>query len=339
VEKQMPVNKNALIRYKTIDKCLQNRCRRWSLDDLIEACSDALYEYEGLADGVGKRTIQADIQMMRSDELGYNAPIVVVDRKYYTYADPEYSIMKKPLSMHDLEKLEEVTEILGQFRGFTYFNDLNVLVQKLEDKVDAEKKDAKQVIDMEKNENLKGLDYLDPVYQAIRSRQVLNIWYQSFKAKRAGKIVFHPYLLKEYRNRWFVLGRKDGKHALMTLALDRISELEENNEESYVDDPDFNSDEYFKDTIGVTVNSNRPVDLYLLIDHENSPYVLTKPLHHSQQIIGEYDNGVEIVIKVIPSLELEREILGFGEGIQVLSPMSFRTRIQQRLAKAINLYS
>ena len=77
----MALNKNALIRYKTIDKCLQNNYRDWTLDDLIEACSNALYEYEGREVNVSKRTIQLDIQMMRSDKLGYNAPIVVYDKK------------------------------------------------------------------------------------------------------------------------------------------------------------------------------------------------------------------------------------------------------------------
>jgi len=56
---------------------------KWTLQDLIDACSDALYEYEGIDRGVSKRTVQSDIQIMRSDKLGYNAPIVVVDRKYY----------------------------------------------------------------------------------------------------------------------------------------------------------------------------------------------------------------------------------------------------------------
>ncbi len=71
----MPANKNALIRYKTIDNCLRNRYRRWTLDDLVEACSDALYDMEGITKGVCARTVQMDIQIMRSDKLGYNAPI------------------------------------------------------------------------------------------------------------------------------------------------------------------------------------------------------------------------------------------------------------------------
>jgi hypothetical protein len=103
----MAVNKNALIRYKTIDKCLQNYYRQWTLNDLIEAVSDALYEYEGKDVDVSKRTVQLDLQMMRSDKLGYNAPIVVYDRKFYKYEDEAYSITKSPISNQDLSKLSE----------------------------------------------------------------------------------------------------------------------------------------------------------------------------------------------------------------------------------------
>ena len=84
----MPANRNALIRYKTIDNCLRNPYRRWTLEDLMDACSDALYEYEGIDKGISKRTVQMDIQMMRSEKLGYNAPIVVYENKYYKYERP-----------------------------------------------------------------------------------------------------------------------------------------------------------------------------------------------------------------------------------------------------------
>ena len=80
----MPANRNALIRYKTIDNCLRNPYRRWTLEDLVDACSDALYEYEGIDKGISKRTVQMDIQMMRSEKLGYNAPIVRSGIQYHT---------------------------------------------------------------------------------------------------------------------------------------------------------------------------------------------------------------------------------------------------------------
>ena len=108
----MPANKNALIRYKTIDRCLRNRYKRWTLDDLVDACCDALLDMEGITKGVCARTVQMDIQIMRSDKLGYNAPIVVYDKIYYTYADPDYSITEMPLTMDDCKLIKEAITLL-----------------------------------------------------------------------------------------------------------------------------------------------------------------------------------------------------------------------------------
>lgn len=111
-ETAMPANKNALIRYKTIDNCLRNRYRRWTLDDLVDACCEALYDMEGITKGVCTRTVQMDIQIMRSDKLGYNAPIEVYDKIYYRYADPGYSITEMPLSMDDCKLIKKAITLL-----------------------------------------------------------------------------------------------------------------------------------------------------------------------------------------------------------------------------------
>lgn len=108
----MPANKNALIRYKTIDNCLRNRYRRWTLDDLVDACSDALYDMEGIVKGVCARTVQKDIQIMRSDKLGYNAPIEVYDKIYYRYSEPDYSITEMPLSSDDCDLLRQAISLI-----------------------------------------------------------------------------------------------------------------------------------------------------------------------------------------------------------------------------------
>ena len=113
----MPANKNALIRYKTIDRCLRNRYRRWTLNDLVDACCDALYDMEGITKGVCARTVQMDLQIMRSDKLGYNAPIVVYDKIYYTYADPDYSITEMPLSMDDCLIIKEAITLLANMNN------------------------------------------------------------------------------------------------------------------------------------------------------------------------------------------------------------------------------
>ena len=110
----MPANKNALIRYKTIDRCLRNRFRLWTIDDLTEACSDALQEMEGITKGVSVRTVQGDLQIMRSDKLGYNAPIEVYDKIYYRYADPDYSITEMPLTLDDCKLIKRAIALLDK---------------------------------------------------------------------------------------------------------------------------------------------------------------------------------------------------------------------------------
>ena len=113
----MPLNRNTLIRLRTIDACLRRRQRLWTIEDLRRACEDALIEYEGI-DSVSLRTVQRDIELMRSDKLGYNAPIVVKQRKYYMYEDPTYSITQLPLTPHDLAELGGAIDVIRHYHEF-----------------------------------------------------------------------------------------------------------------------------------------------------------------------------------------------------------------------------
>lgn len=323
----MPINKNALIRYKVLDACFRNRQRKWTLDMLIDKVSDALYEYEGISKGASVRTIQYDIQMMRSDKLGYNAPIIVVDKKYYTYEDPKYSITNLPISHADMQQMSEAVELLKQFKGFEHFNNLNDVVQKLEDHVYSTSKKQPSIIHFEKNERLTGIHYLDVLYKAIQEKKGLSITYKSFKAESASIITFHPWWLKEYKNRWFLFGMKSD--TILNLALDRILAIVTDEKIQYKPSQISSIDDYFRDVIGVTVSLNvRAENVRLWVDAGNAPYVETKPLHHSQQVLERNKDGSIIIgLKVQLNFELEREILGFGETMVVKSPERLRKRI------------
>ena len=131
----MPANKNALIRYKTIDRCLRNRYRRWTIDDLVDACSDALYDMEDITKGISMRTVQADIQMMRSDKLGFNAPIEVYDNKYYRYSDPDYSITKSPISNDDYLLMSKAVKMIKRYKVGDDPRELGSILAKVRDKL------------------------------------------------------------------------------------------------------------------------------------------------------------------------------------------------------------
>jgi predicted DNA-binding transcriptional regulator YafY len=335
----MPVNRNALIRYRTIDRCLQNRRRKWTLEDLIEACSDAIYEYQGIDTGVSRRTVQADIEMMRSNKLGYEAPIIVTDKKYYTYSDKSYSITNSPISQQDMQVLSEVSGLLKQFKGFNHFTDLNEMVSKLEDKIYSQKTHSLPVVDFEKNEHLKGLEYIEVIRKAIVSKNTLCVTYQSFKAREASTFCFSGYLLKEYRNRWFVLGQRHGRGGnLLNLALDRMSSVEVHNE-AYRENNLVDLATYYNDVIGVTKSpGQRDCEVVFWIDNDNAPYIITKPLHHTQKLLAEENEGKIFSIKVVLNFELERELLGFGSKITVLGPRILVKQMKEQLRKALDKY-
>lgn len=138
----MPVNKNALIRYKTIDRCQRNKYRRWTLDDLVEACSDALNEMEGITRGVSVRTVQADIQVMRSDKLGYEAPIEVYEGKFYRYADEDYSISNSPLDSNMCDLISDTIDKLREFETVMPVHELGDVLSKVKHKLELLLEDA-----------------------------------------------------------------------------------------------------------------------------------------------------------------------------------------------------
>lgn len=330
----MALNKNALIRYNTIDKCLRNRNKLWTLEDLIDACSDALYEFEGKDCLVSKRTVQLDLQNMRSEKLGYNAPIEVFQKKYYRYSDPNFSIKNIPVNESDIKAMNDAVQILKQFKDFSMFKEMNGVIQKLEDSIYSTQKKA--IIHLDKNEQLKGLEHIDILYQSILNKKVLKLFYQSFKAREPKEYVVHPQLLKEYNNRWFLICWH--KNKFWNFALDRIEEIEQT-KDMYVD-KNIDADLFFKDVIGVTVSENlRPSTVIFKIDAENVPYVKTKPLHHTQEMISKENGECIFKIEVQHNFELERILLGFGESITVLAPKKLKDRIEKKLKKALHNYS
>lgn len=124
----MPANLNALIRYKTINSCLSGGRRRWSIDELRERCSEALAENRGRHTTVSERTIRDDIRVMRSDMLGFNAPIKQ-EGGFYFYSDPGYSILS--LSITDEGLAVQILELLMKLRGKVNHPEMEVILAKL----------------------------------------------------------------------------------------------------------------------------------------------------------------------------------------------------------------
>ncbi|MDE6555644.1 MAG: WYL domain-containing protein, partial [Duncaniella sp.] len=250
----MPLNRATLIRISTIDKCLQNHFRRWTLNDLIEACTDALAEYEGRSNPVSRRTFQNDLALMRSDRLGYNAPIVVRDNKYYEYEDPDFSITHLPLNEEGLDALNSALDILRQLQGFPQLASSIDTISKLNEQISRQTGDSMPAMDMEHVPGYKGSQFIGVIYDAVRKQQTLEIEYQSFKARNSEALIVYPYLLKEYRNRWFLIGEKASNRSpqVNIFALDRIHSVRTDRDHPFKKCVDFDPQHFFDDTIGVT---------------------------------------------------------------------------------------
>ncbi len=197
----MAKNKNALIRYRVINRLLidHNICPK---EQLIEACEDTLDIHP-----LGERTIDKDIYDMRNDNgLAYYAPIKYDrNRGGYYYDDPDYSIDNLPLKADEIEALTFASTLLNQFRNTGLFNQFSGAVQKIVDAVNIQKANIQlpqyDFIDFEQVPFVKGSEFLQPIIEAIKNKQVLLIHYQSFDRDSP---VDHSLLFSSEKSKWGV---------------------------------------------------------------------------------------------------------------------------------------
>jgi predicted DNA-binding transcriptional regulator YafY len=330
----MPLTKNALIRFQTLDRCLRNTGRIYFWEDLLEECNRALLEYNPLSDGIQRRQLYDDIKYMESQQ-GWGVELAKTRhgrRVSYRYENPSFSINNQPLNDSEAEQIKAALQIISRFSGTPQFEWVNEMIPMLESKFGFIGPKT-SVMSFEANVDLKGLHLLTPLFNAIVNERVLTVTYQDFKSKESYEITFHPYYLKQYNSRWFCFGMNaENRFPNWNLALDRIDSIVETGLKYQPCDIDW--EEYFYDIIGVT----RPVegeltDIVLRFIPDAAPYVTTKPLHPSQRQKTD-ESGLEVRLKVIPNFELEKLIISFGEQVVVVSPLFFRDRISQRLKQA-----
>jgi predicted DNA-binding transcriptional regulator YafY len=336
----MASNKNAQTRYHVLDKCFANPMKKYFIQDLIEACDKVLLEIDPNSNGIKRRQLLDDIKYMESAE-GWSAPIShCKDGKkvYYRYSDPKFSIDNQPLNQVELEQIASAMQILSRFKGMPQFEWVNELAPKMEQTFLLQKGNQ-AIISFDSNRYLKGIEHLGRLFQAILYEKTLCISYQSYKRETAKTYHVHPYYLKQYNNRWFLLGLSDSRNSLSTFALDRINAIDDSDIQ-YVANTDYDFDEYFEDIIGVTVFADtKPELIKLAFNNEAAPYVLSKPLHGSQKVVSRTDAELCVSIEVIPNYELETLILSYGERVKVLGPESFQNVIKGRLERAAGLYN
>lgn len=229
--------------------------------------------------------------------------------------------------------------MLCELEGFEQFAEMADVVSRLRDMVAVSRSNSKPIVNFDSVPNLKGLRLLNPLYNYIAKRQTLRIMYQSFTASKPTEYIFCPYLLKEFRNRWFVFGSKATDLTLYNLALDRIVSIEPSNV-PFRANPDFDSEHFFDDVIGVSKNiGSTPRTIKFWATEEQSKYIITKPLHRSQRLIRQgADGSCVFKMDVVVNFELYSVLMSYGPGVKVLSPKFVREQMQHKLNDTLELY-
>lgn len=321
----MPTNKNAVIRYRYIDELLSNRNKRYSTAEIAEIVNDKLVR-EGYAE-VSLRCIQKDIKAL--EEEVFCADITresIAGKECVYYSDPGFSIFSKKLSPEEQSLLSEILSTLGQFDGLDNFEWLDSLKQRLN------VEDRKRIITFSHNPYLHNSNLLGGLFNVISNKVVVKLYYHKFGEHNSSReYIIHPYHLKQYNDRWYLLGACDDGY-IVTLPLDRIDGYEPLYNISYCE-PTEDLEQRFEDIVGVTLYEDRELQTILLwVSDSQYPYIDTKPLHGSQRAMkgakaealrlqyDRYSGGHFVEIECIPNRELMMLLASFLGEVVVLSP-------------------
>ncbi len=330
----MPHIKNALIRYRIIDRCIRNKYKPFpTKQELREACEEELYGSIG-GGHICNSTIEKDMFSMREE---HDAPIKYSKgEKGYYYTDPDFTMNDIPLTENDMDAIAFAAKTLMQFKNVELFRQFGSAIDKIVDHVAvSQDADAREFIQFESAVADGGNEFLPPILDAIKTQKFVCFDYASFVTGELKPRKVLPLLLKQYRNRWYLISFDDSKQDYITYALDRIEDFEVSKE--VAKKPiDFDPDNYFKHAVGITSGNALPEIILLKVGTIASKYLDSLPIHPSQRIKEMKADHFVFELKVSITEELIREILSYGGEVQVLQPQSLKDEVMKRAKKLLH---
>lgn len=330
------------LRAQVIDSCLQNRQRKWCWEDLARACGQKARQQRPSAQDPKRSTILKTIQLMRSGELGYEAPIVVSENKYYAYAKADFQIQQPMLSDTEVARLQEALQLFKDFPQWPLVPELNSLATRLSSLREAEELLAKgpSFVLFDQLRDSPGQQWLQPLYQHIRQEERIKMAYHPFTEPDPLHKIVSPYLLKAYNKRWFMLGYDHTDARIHTFALDRIVSIQTSLPHTFWRDPRFHADYWFRHLYGVSMPYDaKPEEIRISSSKQRAKYLETKPLHHSQEVTSRNEDSVHFKFYLIINFEWTQLLLSYGADIRVLAPTSLADAIREQHYRAWQNYT
>ncbi|WP_394906081.1 helix-turn-helix transcriptional regulator [uncultured Mesonia sp.] len=333
----MSTNKNAQLRYNVIDKCLSNFQRRHTYYSILKEVNQILFDHG--YDGIKHRQLQDDIKFMESLD-GFNIELAegLKDgkKKVLRYKDKNFSISKHPLNQLDKEQLSSTLTILSRYKHRAEFKWLEEFIPRMEQAFELVEQGKENIVDYQSNPDLVGAKWIGVLFNLIVKQKTALIEYQPYE-KDPSSFVVHPYHLKQYNNRWFLLCKTEDYPTISTYSLDRINKIEETGNDYRP--TEINWLDYFDEIIGVTKpEGQEPVKIQLRFSEKTINYVHTKPIHGTQKTIKSDPTNRTIQIEVIPNFELYQTLLSFGAEVVVLSPEIVTIKIKEKIYQMKNNY-
>lgn len=182
-----------------------------------------------------------------------------------------------------------------------------------------------------------GTEYLHGILHAIKNRLQLHITHHSYWEVMPKQRKIHPYFLKEFKGRWYVVGKDIEIAEMRTFALDRIKDVEITKKTFVLPKQ---PTAYFDDSFGIIAKDgdSKPVKVVLWFNPDQCKYVKSLPLHHSQTVLSDDENGLTITLFVHLTFDFVKEILSYGQNVKVLEPQQLVDNVKDRLKRAIAHY-
>ena len=331
--KVMPDTRKPQERAEILDELLGYR--KWTGKELLERINEKLQDLAG--ERIDIRTLRRDFDYLELKGAPLHRPVAGDMCYYYT---EKFSLKNVPLDGDELKSLKLAINILRKVENFQMMDELDLIIGKLENRIYTNVPDNQTIVQFENHTRAIGSEKFTNLFDAIREQTAIEITYQSYRHPAPKEFIVHPYLLKEYRNRWWVLGREAKTDRILTLGLDRIKKIKISKEKFIVNDL-FHPDTFFDNVIGVSIDYNgKPEDIILKVNPVSVQHVESKPIHKDQEEVRRKKDGSLIIkLTLMVNYELKATILGFGDGIEVLEPKGLRDEIKAIHERSCAQYS